>query len=167
MYREVIKIRKKEKNVTNQWIAEQTGIMERTVSRMLSAEESAEALFSNVCKVAEVLDLSVGDLSSRAREEFGGKRVKEILSEYEKLLEECAELREDLNRLLTENEALKREAAEANSKAAALEIENDRLHLTLAHKEDVIAHKEEIVSLQKKLLDVYRSSANDKYNGGL
>ena len=128
---EVIKDRKKELKVSSSWLAEESDVSEQTVKRMLSSE-SPETLFCNVCKVANALDLSLGDLDPNAAEEFGGKRVKEVLADYKNISKKHDELK-------AENDSLKAKSADLNTEITLLKAELDRLRLTLEHKEEIIA----------------------------
>lgn len=157
MYREVIKNRKKVKNVSTQWISETADILDRTVKRMLSNDapgETPDALFTNVCKVANVLDLSLGDLDPKAAEDFEGQLVKDFLADHKKLSEDYSELK-------AENKHLKDENVTLRDKLVLLEAEIDHLRLTLAHKEESLAHKQQIVELQEQLLRIHKSYTPD------
>lgn len=128
---EVIKARKKEVKAATSWLAEESDISEQTVKRMLSPE-SSDALFGNVCKVSNLLGLSLGDLDPKAAEDFDGKLVKDFLIDHKKLSEDYSALKAENDRLKSENDRLKDEIA-------TLKVEIDRLHLILEHKEEIIA----------------------------
>ena len=157
MYREVIKNRKKELNVSAQWISEKADILDRTVKRLLSNDapgETPDALFTNVSKVAGVLGLSLGDLDPKAAENFEGKLVKDFLADHKKLSEEYSDLK-------ARNDRLKDENVRLNDKLALLEAELDHLRLTLAHKEENLAYQQQIMELQEQLLRLHKNSSHD------
>lgn len=137
MYREVIKYRKKELNVSAQWISEKADILDRTVKRMLSNDapgETPDALFTNVSKVAGVLGLSLGDLDPNAAKDFEGKLVKDFLADYKKLSEDYSELKDENDRLRDENVIL---------------------------KEEMLAQTKEIVALQKDLIKMLKADKSE------
>ena len=138
---EVIKARKKEVKGTTAWLAEESDLSEQTIKRMLSYE-SPDALFGNVCKVSNLLDLSLGDLDPNAAEDFEGKRVKDFLIDHKKLSEDYSDLK-------AENDHLKEKNVRLEDKNDNLEAELAELRLKLEHKEEVIKLQDEIIRLLK------------------
>lgn len=143
---------RKRSGMTNKQIAEKANMSERTVTRIFSGETYAPG----IDKLRDIVYAMGGSLDDILDE--SDFRVPTPM--VESLKNDNTTLQNAVNDLTAENVTLK-------DKIVALEVELDRLRLTLEHKEDLLAHKEEIVTLQKKLLGVYQSSANDKYNWGL
>ena len=138
---EVIKARKKEVKAATAWLAEESDISEQTVKRMLSPE-SSDALFGNVCKVSNLLGLSLGDLDPKAAEDFDGKLVKDFLIDHKKLSE-------DYSNLKAENDHLKEENVRLEGENDDLKAELAELRLTLNHKEEIMQLQDEIIRLHK------------------
>lgn len=138
---EVIKVRKKEVKATTAWLAEESDISEQTVKRMLSPE-SPDALFGNVCRVSNLLGLSLGDLDPKAAEDFDGKLVKDFLADHKKLSEDYSELKSENDRLKGDNARFKKENDD-------LEAELAELRLKLEHKEEILKLQDEIIRLLK------------------
>ena len=130
---EVIKARKKEVKATTAWLAEESDVSEQTIKRMLSLE-SPDALFGNVCKVTDLLGLSLGDLDPNAAEDFEGKLVKDFLVDHKKLSEDYSELKKENERLKDENIIL---------------------------KEEMLAQTKEIVALQKDLIKMLKADKSE------
>ena len=145
---EVIKARKKEVKATTAWLAEESDLSEQTVKRMLSLE-SPDALFGNVCRVSNLLGLSLGDLDPQAAEDFDGKLVKDFLADHKKLSE-------DYSALKAENDHLKDENAHLNAKVIALEIELEHLRFDFAHKDEMLAQKQRIIELQEEIIQLQK-----------
>jgi transcriptional regulator with XRE-family HTH domain len=152
MWLDKLKDLKKQSGMSAKLIAEKANMSERTVTRILNGETYAPG----IDKLRDIVYAMGGSLDDILDE----SDFKLPTPMVEALKTENATLQNAVNDLTAENVTLK-------DKIVALEVELDRLRLTLAHKEDLLAHKEEIVTLQKKLLGVYQSSASDKYNWGL
>ena len=152
MWLDNLKDLKKQSGLSAKQIAEKTNLPERTVSRIFSGD-TANPLTDTLRRIVAVLGGSLDDLFAESKTVIANTDLIALQAEYDKLQAELANLQDELVTL--------------KDKVVTLEAENDRLHLTLEHKEEVLAHKEEIVTLQKKLLDLYQSSASDKYSWGL
>lgn len=148
MWRERIIETRKAKGITIKTMAERTPshMSAEAITRILN-EKTGDPRISTVLELGESVGLSPWELFAETAD----------LIAYQSFLTLQAEvdgLKADLNRLQTENEAIKSDAADANSRAAALEIENDRLRLTSAHKDEVINLQKEIIELHKSKTDI-------------
>ena len=131
MWRDTIIERKKEKNVTNKWIATTANLPERTVSRILSGE-TPDPSISIVCQIAYALDISLDELFPGSSSFLGGKRLKEVLTEHQKLVDEYELLKAKFDLINAENDVLK-------NKVASLTTENELAKMQLKHKEELLA----------------------------
>jgi transcriptional regulator with XRE-family HTH domain len=152
MWLDNLKNLKKQSGMSAKQIAEKTNLPERTVSRIFSGD-TENPYMDTLRRIVDVLGGSLDDLFVESKVRVANTDLIALQAEYDKLSSEAGDLRAENVRLKDEN--------------ASLKAELDRLRLTLEHKEEVLAHKEEIVTLQKKLLEVFQSSARDKYNWGL
>ena len=147
MWRERVIATRKAKGITIKMMAERTPdhLSAETITRILN-ETTSDPRISTVLEVGEAVGLSPWELFAETAD----------LIAYQSYLT----LQAEVDRLKAENEALATEAAklksdiaDANSKAASLEIENDRLGLQIAHKDEVIALQKEIIELQRSKTD--------------
>lgn len=105
-----------------------------TITRILN-EKTSDPRISTVLELGESVGLTPWELFAETNDLIAYQGFVTLQAEHDKLQAEFANLQD-------ENVTFK-------DKVVNLEAENDRLHLTLAHKE-------EIVSLQKELIDLHR-----------
>jgi transcriptional regulator with XRE-family HTH domain len=145
MWRERIIETRKAKGITTKMMSEISRIPVETITRILN-EKTDDPRISTVLALGEAVGLSPWELFAEPN----------ALVAYQSLLTlqaEIDDLKAERDALAAENATLKSAAADANSKAADLKIENDRLSLTVAHKEEVIGLQKEIIRLQESKLD--------------
>ena len=82
---------KNEKNIKNKWIAEQTGLSESTISRILSRQ--VEPKFEDVMRIAVVLGVSLDALAGIVRNEEA--EVKELQAALEQKIAQLEEQKEE------------------------------------------------------------------------
>ena len=104
-------------------LADQIHRSERTVSRMLAGEASID--MTELQTMVAYMGGSLDDI-------FDG-------SDFKLPKPEIDALKKDIEVLSEENAILKAENAVLKDKTVALDAENDRLRLTLAHKEELLA----------------------------
>lgn len=136
MWRERIIEAKKAKGITIKMMAERTPshLTVETITRILN-EKTDDPRISTVLALGESVGLSPWELFAETNALVAYQGFVTLQAEHDKLQAESHDLR-------NENVTLK-------DKVVNLEAENDRLRLTLAHKE-------EIISLQKELIDLHR-----------
>lgn len=147
MWRERIIETRKAKGITIKMMAERTPshMSAEAITRILN-EKTDDPRISTVLALGEAVGLSPWELFAEPT----------ALVAYQSLLTlqaEIDDLKAEREALAAENADLKQAVTEATNKAAALELENDRLHLTLAHKE-------EVVQLQKKIIKLHESKSD-------
>lgn len=143
MWRERIVATRKAKGITIKTMSERTPshMSAEAITRILN-EKTDDPRISTVLALGEAVGLSPWELFAETADLIA-------YQSYLTLQAELDGLKAEKEALAAENEALKRDVAEANSKAASLEIENDRLRLTSAHKDEVINLQKEIIGLHK------------------
>ncbi len=124
MWLDNLKDLKKQAGMSAKQIAEKTNLPERTVSRIFSGD-TANPLMDTLRRIVDVLGGSLDDIFVESRVRVANTDLIALQAEYDKLAAEASDLR-------AENVTLK-------DKLVALEVENDRLRLTLEHKEEIIA----------------------------
>lgn len=131
MWRERINEKREELGLSYKCIAEKTETSEKTISRLFTGKTKCpptDLLYS----VAVVLDLSLDDLLADSKSVVGGKCLAELQEENNALVAEVKRLAAELALISDDNVTLR-------NKVAALTAENDKLHLSLEHKEEIIA----------------------------
>jgi transcriptional regulator with XRE-family HTH domain len=110
--------------LTNKQIAEMENLAEKSVSNVFSGKSKSPSV----------------NLIRRIITALGGK-WREIFEESDAVIasQDFATLQSDYDKLKADHTALLTEAAELKEKNTALEIELDRLRLTLEHKEEIIS----------------------------
>lgn len=148
MWRERIVATRKAKGITIKTMSERTPshMSAEAITRILN-EKTDDPRISTVLALGEAVGLSPWELFAETADLIA-------YQSYLTLQAELDGLKVEKEALAAENEAFKSDAAEANSRAAALEVENDRLRLTSAHKDEVIALQKEIIGLYKSKTDV-------------
>lgn len=148
MWRERIVETRKAKGITIKTMAERTPshMSAEAITRILN-EKTDDPRISTVLALGEAVGLSPWELFAEPT----------ALVAYQSLLTlqaEIDDLKAEREALAAENADLKQAVTEATNKAAALEIENDRLSLTVAHKEEVIQLQKTIIKLHESKSDV-------------
>lgn len=131
MWLDIIKERRKELGYTVKYIAEESKLPERTVSRVFSGE-TALPYADTLYRIAIVLDLSLDELLADSKSVVGSKNYVVLHEENTKLTNEVEKLNGELALLSAENSVLK-------DKVGVLTTENDILRLKLEHKEEIIS----------------------------
>ena len=148
MWRERIVETRKAKGITIKTMAERTPshMSAEAITRILN-EKTDDPRISTVLALGEAVGLSPWELFAEPT----------ALVAYQSLLTlqaEIDDLKAEREALAAENADLKQAVTEATNKAAALELENDRLSLTVAHKEEVIQLQKTIIKLHESKSDV-------------
>ncbi len=124
MWLDNLKELKKKTGMSTKHIAEQTNLPERTVARIFSGDTD-NPYVDTLRRIVAVLGGSLDDLFAESKIVVANTDLISLQAEYDKLLNDAAVLQ-------AENVMLK-------DKVVTLETENDRLRLTLAHKEEIIS----------------------------
>jgi transcriptional regulator with XRE-family HTH domain len=124
MWLDNLKDLKKQAGMSAKQIAEKTNLPERTVSRIFSGDTD-NPYMDTLRRIVAVLGGSLDDLFAESKTVIANTDLIALQAEYDKLSAELANLQ-------AENVSLK-------DKNVALEVENDRLRLTLEHKEEIIS----------------------------
>ena len=124
MWLDNLKELKKSRGMSTKQIAEQTNLPERTVARILSGETDAPRV-DTLRRIVAVLGGSLDDLFAESRSIVANA--------------DLAALQEEVGRLTSEEDILKAEIVMLKDKVISLETENDRLRMTIAHKEEIIS----------------------------
>lgn len=124
MWLDNLKELKKKAGMSAKQIAEKTNLPERTVSRIFSGDTD-NPYMDTLRRIVAVLGGSLDDLFAESKMMVTNTDLIALQAEYDKLAADFANLQ-------AENVSLK-------DKNVALEVENDRLRLTLEHKEEIIS----------------------------
>ena len=124
MWLDRLKELKKEKNVTAKWIAEETNLPERTVSRIFSGD-TPNPYADTLHRIVSVLGGSLDSILADTKMVVGDSNL--------------AALQADVDRLNGELALLNAENAVLKGKVNSLTFENDLLRLKLEHKEEIIS----------------------------
>ncbi len=124
MWLDNLKELKKKTGMSTKQIAEMTNLPERTVIRIFSGDTD-NPYVDTLRRIVAVLDGSLDDLFAESKIVVANTDMIALQAEYDKISNEATLLK-------AENVMLK-------DKVVTLEAENDRLRLTLAHKEEVIS----------------------------
>jgi len=124
MWLDKLKDLKKQSGMSAKQIAEKTNLPERTVSRIFSGD-TENPYMDTLRRIVDVLGGSLDDLFVESKVRVANTDLIALQAEYDQLQAEASDLR-------AENVALK-------DKNATLEVELDRLRLTLEHKEEIIS----------------------------
>lgn len=124
MWLDNLKELKKQSGMSAKQIAEKTNLPERTVSRIFSGD-TENPYMDTLRRIVDVLGGSLDDLFVESKVRVANTDLIALQAEYDKLSAEFANLQ-------AENVSLK-------DKVVTLEVERDRLRLTLEHKEEIIA----------------------------
>lgn len=124
MWLDNLKNLKKAAGMSAKQIAEKTNLPERTVSRIFSGDTD-NPYMDTLRRIVAVLGGSLDDLFAESKMVVANTDLIALQAEYDKLKAEFVTLQDELVSLKDKN--------------VALEIELDRLRLTLAHKEEIIS----------------------------
>ena len=124
MWLDNLKDLKKQSGMSAKQIAEKTNLPERTVSRIFSGD-TENPYMDTLRRIVDVLGGSLDDLFVESKVRVANTDLIALQAEYDKLSSEASDLRAENVRL--------------NDKLVALEVELDRLRLTLEHKEEIIS----------------------------
>jgi transcriptional regulator with XRE-family HTH domain len=122
MWLEKLNAMKKSTNTRTRELADAIHRSERTVGRMLSGESNID--MTDLQTMVSVMGGTLDDI-------FDGSDMRLPRPEVESL-------KKEIEALTAENSVLKAENAMLRDKNTALDIENDKLRLTLAHKEELL-----------------------------
>jgi predicted transcriptional regulator len=129
---------KKEKGVTNKWIAEATNLPERTVTRIF-AGDTDNPYVDTLHRIVTVLDGSLDSILADTKVVVGGADLITLQAEKDAVQEEKDALTAEVERLTAELALVSAELAVLKDKVVTLTAENDVLRLKLEHKEEIIA----------------------------
>ena len=138
MWLENLRELKKEKGVTNKWIAEATNLPERTVTRIFSGDTD-NPYVDTLHRLVTVLGGSLDSILADTKVVVGGADLVELQAEKDTVQEEKDALVVELEKLSAELSLANTEIAVLKDKIAALTAETDILRLKLDHKEEIIA----------------------------
>ena len=133
---------KRDKNVSNRWIAEHSSVPQKTVDRIFAGDTDSPK-FDTIRLVCEALGVSIDDIATDTMTVLGTKTQATLQAENDQLAAELAELMDKLVSLETELSAHK-------DTIASLTVENDILRLKLEHKEEIIAIHNYYISKESK-----------------
>jgi transcriptional regulator with XRE-family HTH domain len=124
MWLDNLKELKRNKGMTTKQIAIETNLPERTVARIFSGDTD-NPYVDTLRRIVAVLGGSLDDLFAESKIVVANTDLIALQAEFDKLSN-------DFSILQAENVMLK-------DKVVSLEMENDRLRLTLSHKEEIIS----------------------------
>ena len=124
MWLDNLKELKVKTGMSSKQIAEKTNLPERTVARIFSGDTD-NPYVDTLRRIVAVLGGSLDDLFAESKIVVANTDLIALQAEFDKLSNEFALLQ-------AENVVMK-------DKVVTLEAENDRLRLTLAHKEEIIS----------------------------
>ena len=124
MWLDNIRDLKKERGVTNKWIAEATNLPERTITRIFSGDTD-NPYVDTLHRIVTVLGGSLDGILADTKVVVGGA--------------DMVALQEEVDRLNAELALANAELSVLKDKVNALTAENDLLRLKLEHKEEIIA----------------------------
>lgn len=122
---------KKERGVTNKYIAEATNLPERTVTRIF-AGDTDNPYVDTLHRIVTVLGGSLDSILADTKVVVGGADLITLQEEKDALAAEVERLNAELALVTAENAVQK-------DKVVTLTAENDILRLKLEHKEEIIA----------------------------
>lgn len=128
---ENLKAVKKDKNVSNKWISEQSNVPQKTVDRIFAGDTDSPK-FDTIRLVCKALGVSIDDIASDTMTVLGNKTHVALQTENDTLTAENEALKLNLEEVTAENLRLREEICR-------LSAENATLALTLEHKEEIIA----------------------------
>ena len=128
---ENLKAVKKDKDVSNKWISEQSGVPRKTVDRIFAGGTDSPQ-FDTIRLVCAALGVSIDDIASDTMTILGTKTVAILQTENDTLAAENEALKLNLEEVTNKNLKLREEICR-------LSAENATLALTLEHKEEIIA----------------------------
>lgn len=131
MWLDIMKERLKELGYTYKFVAQESKVAERTVSRIF-AGKTPSPYADTLDRIGKVLGLSLADILADTKTVVGGKNYIELNEEHEFLTAEVERLTSELALVNAENSVLK-------DKVVTLTAENDILRLKLDHKEEIIS----------------------------
>lgn len=131
MWLDNLKELKKERGVTNKYIAEATNLPERTVTRIF-AGDTDNPYVDTLHRIVTVLGGSLDSILADTKVVVGGSDLVTLQEENNTLTAEVERLTAELALVTAENAVQK-------DKIVALTAENDILRLKLEHKEEIIA----------------------------
>lgn len=141
MYLDKVRDLKKKTGLTNKYIAEKMHRSERTVARFFSGEKEI-----GIDELRELVSIMGGTLD----EVLDESDFKLPTPEVEALKNEITSLSSTIDEMKLVESALRDELAILKDKIISLDAENDRLRLTLAHKEEIVSLQREVIELHKQ-----------------
>ena len=118
-----------------------------TITRILN-KEATDSRLSTVLEIGESVGLAPWEL-------FAEPAMLVAYQSYLTLQAELDALKAEREALAEENAKLKQSVDKAINEAAALRVENDRLSLT-------VAHKDEVINLQKDIIELHKSKPDSR-----
>ena len=132
MWLENLKELKKAKGLSSKQIAEKTNLPERTVIRIFSGDTD-NPYVDTLHRIVTVLGGSLDDILADTKMVVGDKNL--------------ATLQESIDALTAERDNLKAENATLKQTVAELSADNEKLKMSVMHKDIIINHKDEIIAL--------------------
>lgn len=132
---------KKDKNVTNKWIAEQSDVPQKTVDRIFSGDTDSPK-FDTIRLVCKALGVSIDDIASDTMTVLGNKTHVTLQAENEALTAENAALKDKLEDVTAENVLLRERVCHLTSEVKHLQ---DKLDL----KDEIIAVHNHYINKEK------------------
>ena len=122
---------KKDKNVTNKWISENSSVPQKTVDRIFAGDTDSPK-FDTIRLVCEALGVSIDDIASDTMTVLGSKTHVALQAENDTLIAEIVVLRDKLEEVTAENVLLREQVCHLTS-------ENKLLQVKLDSKEEILA----------------------------
>lgn len=141
MWLDIMKERLKDLGYTYKFVAQESKVAERTVSRIF-AGKTPSPYADTLDRIGKVLGLTLADILADTKTVVGGKNYIELNEEHETLSAEVERLNSELALINAENSVLK-------DKVVILTNENDILRLKLEHKEEIISVHNYYIQLAK------------------
>lgn len=131
MWLDNLKELKKAQNISSKTIAEKANLPERTVTRLF-AGETPSPYADTLYRIAIVLGASLDDILADSKAVIGTTSIATLNAENEQLVKDLCAAQEELS-------SVKAELATVKEQNVKLVNDNDKLHLQLTHKDELLA----------------------------
>lgn len=138
MWLDNLKELRKSTGMSYKWIAEQTNLPERTVSRIFSGD-TANPYVDTIHRIVSVLGGSLDSILADSKAVVGDANLSTLQEDVDNLNGEIERLNGEVNRLEGELTLLSAENSILRDKVSTLTAENDLLRIRLEHKEEIIS----------------------------
>lgn len=133
---------KKDKNVSNRWIAEQSSVPLKTVDRIFAGDTDSPK-FDTMRLICTALGVSINDIASDTMAVLGTKNLSDLQIENEGLTAEIVALKDKLEEIAAENVILREQVCHFTS-------ENKILQVKLDLKDEIIAVHNHYINKESK-----------------